>query len=48
MVALFLNFPAGLNLYYAVQNVAALPQQWMIAKERAKGTAGDAGGPARK
>lgn len=39
MVALFLNFPAGLNLYYAVQNVAALPQQWMIAKERAKGAA---------
>jgi YidC/Oxa1 family membrane protein insertase len=27
---------AGLNLYYAVQNVAALPQQWLIARERAK------------
>jgi YidC/Oxa1 family membrane protein insertase len=36
MVVLFLRFPAGLNLYYAVQNFAALPQQWLIAKERAK------------
>jgi YidC/Oxa1 family membrane protein insertase len=36
MTVFFLNFPAGLNLYYAVQNVAALPQQWLIAKERAK------------
>ena len=30
------NLAAGLNLYYAVQNVAALPQQWLIANERAK------------
>jgi len=36
MVVLFLGFPAGLNLYYGVQNLAALPQQWMIAQERAK------------
>ncbi len=36
MTVFFLNFPAGLNLYYAVQNLAALPQQWLIAKERAK------------
>ena len=36
MTVFFLTFPAGLNLYYAVQNVAALPQQWLIAKERAK------------
>jgi YidC/Oxa1 family membrane protein insertase len=36
MTVFFLNFPAGLNLYYAVQNIAALPQQWLIAKERAK------------
>jgi YidC/Oxa1 family membrane protein insertase len=48
MVALFVNFPAGLNLYYAVQNLAALPQQWMIARERAKGTASPGGGPAKK
>ncbi len=40
MVVLFVSFPAGLNLYYAVQNVAALPQQWLIAKERAKNAAG--------
>ena len=36
MTVFFLNFPSGLNLYYAVQNIAALPQQWLIAKERAK------------
>jgi YidC/Oxa1 family membrane protein insertase len=36
MTVFFLKFPAGLNLYYAVQNIAALPQQWLIAKERAK------------
>lgn len=33
---LFLNFASGLNLYYAVQNVAAAPQQWLIMKERRK------------
>ena len=48
MVALFVSFPAGLNLYYAVQNLAALPQQWMIARGRAKGTASPAVVPARK
>ena len=36
MTVLFLNFPSGLNLYYAVQNVASIPQQWLIAKERQK------------
>jgi YidC/Oxa1 family membrane protein insertase len=36
MTVLFLNFASGLNLYYAVQNLAALPQQWRIARERAK------------
>lgn len=36
MTVLFANFASGLNLYYAVQNVAALPQQWLIAHERAK------------
>jgi YidC/Oxa1 family membrane protein insertase len=36
MTVLFLNFASGLNLYYAVQNLAALPQQWLIARERAK------------
>lgn len=36
MTVLLANLAAGLNLYYAVQNVAALPQQWLIARERAK------------
>ena len=31
-----LNFASGLNLYYTVQNLAALPQQWLIANERGK------------
>ena len=30
------NSAAGLSLYYTVQNLAALPQQWLIANERAK------------
>jgi YidC/Oxa1 family membrane protein insertase len=43
MTFMFLRFASGLNLYYFVQNVAALPQQWMIARERAKvGTSGTA------
>jgi YidC/Oxa1 family membrane protein insertase len=33
---MFLQFPAGLNLYYAVSNLASLPQQWLIAQERMK------------
>jgi len=36
MTVMFLNFASGLNLYYAVQNIASIPQQWMIAKERQK------------
>ncbi len=36
MTVLFLNFASGLNLYYAVQNLAALPQQWLLARERAQ------------
>ena len=34
MTFFLMNLAAGLNLYYAVQNVAALPQQWLIARER--------------
>jgi YidC/Oxa1 family membrane protein insertase len=43
---MFLNFASGLNLYYASQNIAALPQQWLISKERQKntGNGGGAGG----
>jgi membrane protein insertase Oxa1/YidC/SpoIIIJ len=33
-----------LNLYYAVQNLATLPQQWLIARERAKLTVVTKGG----
>lgn len=36
---MFLNFASGLNLYYAVQNVAAFPQQWMLARERQRSAA---------
>ncbi len=30
----FLRLASGLNLYYAVQNIVSLPQQWLIAKRR--------------
>lgn len=36
MTVLFLNFASGLNLYYFVQNVVSVPQQWYLAKERMK------------
>jgi len=36
MTVMFLGFPSGLNLYYAVQNVAAMPQQLILSKERQK------------
>jgi YidC/Oxa1 family membrane protein insertase len=36
MTVLFLKFASGLNLYYAVQNLASIPQQWILAKERLK------------
>ncbi len=36
MTVLFLSFPSGVNLYYTVQNIASIPQQWLIAKERLK------------
>ncbi len=39
MTVLFLNFASGLNLYYFVQNVVSIPQQWMLAKERVKAKA---------
>jgi len=39
MTFLFLNFASGLNLYYAVSNLASIPQQWMLARERQKRTA---------
>jgi len=36
MVFIFFQFASGLNLYYAVSNVATIPQQWWIARERKK------------
>ncbi|MCU0627469.1 MAG: membrane protein insertase YidC [Gemmatimonadaceae bacterium] len=36
MFVFFWSAAAGLNLYYMVQNIAALPQQWLIARERQK------------
>ncbi len=36
MTVMFLNFASGLNLYYFVQNLASIPQQWLLAKERRK------------
>ncbi|HKH93016.1 MAG TPA: membrane protein insertase YidC [Gemmatimonadaceae bacterium] len=36
LTVFFLNLASGLNLYYAVQNIAAIPQQWLLARERAK------------
>ncbi len=36
MMFFLFKFAAGLNLYYAAQNLAAIPQQWLIANERAK------------
>jgi YidC/Oxa1 family membrane protein insertase len=39
MTFLFLNFASGLNLYYAVSNIASIPQQWLLARERQRRTA---------
>jgi YidC/Oxa1 family membrane protein insertase len=47
MTFLFLNFASGLNLYYTVMNVASLPQQWMLAKERMRRNS-PAPGPKKK
>jgi YidC/Oxa1 family membrane protein insertase len=34
MTVIFLNFASGLNLYYAAQNIASIPQQLMLNAER--------------
>ncbi len=36
MTFVLLNMASGLNLYYTAQNIAALPQQWLLARERLK------------
>jgi YidC/Oxa1 family membrane protein insertase len=47
---MFLNFASGLNMYYAVQNLIAIPQQWLLTRERARaqGSAVVKGPPAKK
>ncbi len=34
MTVIFLRFASGLNLYYAVQNIFSIPQQYLIAMRR--------------
>jgi YidC/Oxa1 family membrane protein insertase len=36
MLVFFSRFASGLNLYYTIQNVASIPQQWLVVKERMK------------
>lgn len=36
MTVFFFNLASGLNLYYAVSNIASIPQQWLLARERKK------------
>ncbi len=36
MTFVLANMASGLNLYYTAQNIAALPQQWLLARERAR------------
>jgi YidC/Oxa1 family membrane protein insertase len=36
MTFILANMASGLNLYYTAQNLAALPQQWLLANERAR------------
>ena len=48
LTVLFLNFASGLNLYYAVQNIAAIPQQWLLAHERGKQSPVNSGALAKR
>jgi len=36
MLFIFFSMASGLNLYYLVQNLASLPQQWLISRERGR------------
>jgi YidC/Oxa1 family membrane protein insertase len=47
MTVIFFRFPSGLNLYYTVQNMVTIPQQWLLSKERAKNSSALATGRAR-
>ena len=39
-VLILFNTAAGLSIYYLTQNIASLPQQWLISNERAKAKKG--------
>jgi len=45
MTVFFFNLASGLNLYYAVSNLASIPQQWLISEERMKLSALREGSP---
>lgn len=45
MTFIFLRLASGLNLYYAVQNLISLPQQWQISKRRLAAQSRPAGSP---
>jgi YidC/Oxa1 family membrane protein insertase len=47
MVFIFFRLAAGLNLYYSVSNLATIPQQRMIARERALAQTQTGKGPAK-
>ena len=36
MTVMFAGFASGLNLYYTVQNLVSIPQQWLLLQERKK------------
>jgi YidC/Oxa1 family membrane protein insertase len=38
LTVMFVSFPAGLNLYYLVSNIASIPQQWLLARDRMRRT----------
>jgi len=45
---LFSRLASGLNLYYAVLNIASLPQQWLVVRERQLANAAGVGPAAKK
>ena len=45
---LFSRLASGLNLYYAVLNIASLPQQWLVVKERQLANAAGVGPTSKK
>jgi YidC/Oxa1 family membrane protein insertase len=32
----FVNVASGLNLYYLIQNIVSIPQQWLLSRERTR------------